>query len=132
MTATPHSRTADAVVRAAGYYGARSVLPTVYALEIDNGIITGHRLPVAPDRLAADAIGDTLAEMIPAARRVPVDGDLAAYVVILPAQRIVLAADGTGAVHHIELQGAPGETPNRDQWRAISDGLTAMINATMR
>ncbi|GIM87076.1 hypothetical protein [Salinispora arenicola] len=124
-TETPN-RFAHEFIRATNFYAQRCNGPALITLLATGDIVTAATHPIP----APDTIETALAGM---ARLIIDQGqlfgtDIAGYAVVLPGERVAVAADRTGATHHIQLPGAPTEPLRSDRWGAICDGFTAMIN----
>ncbi|MFC3992676.1 hypothetical protein [Actinoplanes siamensis] len=105
--------------------------PALVVLTGDGDSVTGETVAVPGGPLTADTAPAALAAVAALIGRHPVlfPADVYGYAVILPGERAAFAADRCGITHHILLPGINTEPVRPDRWGAITDGLTAMINA---
>nr|WP_255644703.1 hypothetical protein [Actinoplanes polyasparticus] len=129
MTA-PVLRT-ESIAAAVTGLAARCDGPTLATLTAAGDTVTARPETLPGGVTTADSIPAAMAGMARLIARHPAmfTADVAGYAVILPGERVVFAADRTGATHHIQLPGVPTEPLRADRWDAMIDSITAMITA---
>jgi hypothetical protein len=135
MTAstTPQTVT-ESLVAAVKSEAATCTAPTLITLTATGATVTPRRETTPGGALTADTAAATLADMALLITRHPAlfDPTVYGYALVLPGERVALAADRTGVTHHIQLPGRPTEPLCADRWDAMIDSITAMITAATR